>query len=197
MHRLLRTLSTGLLSVALHTPAHAEDPARVPTDKITKSGHYLTALEAAEMLRDSGVIFLDVRSRAEVAFLGIPERVNVHIPYLMLPAPANYDPTRLSYPMVFNPDFEIAFLDYADAAMIEDDTPIVVMCRSGTRSAKAADALFDLGYSNVYSIVDGYEGDLATDGPERGHPVVNGWKNAGLQWSYGISPGQAYPEDLH
>jgi rhodanese-related sulfurtransferase len=69
------------------------------------------------------------------------------------------------------------------------------MCRSGTRSAKAANVLYDLGYENVYSVVDGFEGDTSKEGPAAGHRTVNGWKNAGLAWTYTIRPEQAYPPD--
>ena len=78
---------------------------------------------------------------------------------------------------------------------LSEETPIVIMCRSGSRSAKAANILYDLGYTNVYSVVDGFEGDKAADGPEKGHRTVNGWKNAGLAWTYAISAEQAYPLD--
>ena len=37
---------------------------------------------------------------------------------------------------------------------------------------------------NKYSVVDVYEGDLASDGPNAGQRVVNGWKDFGLPWSY-------------
>jgi len=36
----------------------------------------------------------------------------------------------------------------------------------------------------VYTVVDGFEGDVAKEGPNAGKRVVNGWKNAGLPWSY-------------
>ena len=46
--------------------------------------------------------------------------------------------------------------------------------------AKAANLSAQLGYSQVYSVLDGFEGDLSPDGQR----TVNGWKNAGLPWSY-------------
>jgi hypothetical protein len=33
-------------------------------------------------------------------------------------------------------------------------------------------------------VVDGFEGDTAKDGPNKGKRAVNGWKNSGLPWSY-------------
>ncbi|MBY0514437.1 MAG: hypothetical protein K2P78_11060, partial [Gemmataceae bacterium] len=39
--------------------------------------------------------------------------------------------------------------------------------RSGDRSAKAVDALADAGFTNVYSQIEGFEGDLSADGRRR------------------------------
>jgi rhodanese-related sulfurtransferase len=58
------------------------------------------------------------------------------------------------------------------------------MCRSGDRSAGAANLMIKAGYKNVYSIADGFEGDIAKDGAHKGERAVNGWKNAGLPWTY-------------
>ena len=66
------------------------------------------------------------------------------------------------------------------------------MCRSGKRSAKAADMLADAGYTKVYSVVDGYEGDKAKDGPDKGKRTVNGWKNSGLPWTYSLDKDYMY-----
>ena len=59
---------------------------------------------------------------------------------------------------------------------------------------KAADLLAKLGYTHVYSITDGYEGDKAKQGEHAGQRVVNGWRNAGLPWTYTISEAMAWSE---
>lgn len=164
----------------------------VPAKKQTRAGLYVTALEAADMLRDDAVIFVDVRSRAEVAFVGMPTRVDVHIPLLTLAAGDAYDPGAGSYRLEPNPDFETDFLAFAMDNDIDADTPIIVMCRSGSRSAKAADRIAEMGFTRVYSMTDGFEGDTARDGAQAGQRVVNGWRNAGLPWSYTVSAAQAY-----
>ena len=184
-----------LLAVFVSTPVLAADPSEVPEKKRSKADLYLTSVEAADMLRDNSVVLLDVRSRPEVTFVGIASRVNVHIPFMVLPQTAHYDPAAKGYPLEMNSSFEFDFMDYAEAMELSEETPIVIMCRSGSRSAKAANILYDLGYTNVYSVVDGFEGDKAADGPEKGHRMVNGWKNAGLAWTYEISTEQAYPLD--
>jgi rhodanese-related sulfurtransferase len=184
--------ATLIVAAALATAAGAQD---IPEAKRTKSGLYLTAVEAADVVADPGTLFVDIRSRAEVAFLGLPTRVDVHIPYMVMPMVAVYDETTGGYPLEMNPDFPMDFRDYAAEHGVTEETRIVLICRSGNRSAHAADLLKDMGYRNVYSVVDGYEGDTAKEGPHRGHRMVNGWKNAGLDWSYAIQPSQAYPGD--
>jgi rhodanese-related sulfurtransferase len=54
------------------------------------------------------------------------------------------------------------------------------MCRSGDRSARAANLLIDAGFTNVWNQIEGFEGDMSKDGRR----TVNGWKNAGLPWTY-------------
>ena len=180
-------------TLALTAPAWADAP---PLKKQTELGLYVSATEAREMLADPQVVFLDVRTRAEVMFVGIPRRVDVHIPLMELPAFAEFDPEKGGYRLQPNPDFEDAFLAWAKAHGVTAERPIIVMCRSGSRSAQAANLLYDLGYENVWTMVDGFEGDKARNGPMKGLRVVNGWKNSGLPWGYGLSPAQVYPEDL-
>jgi rhodanese-related sulfurtransferase len=65
---------------------------------------------------------------------------------------------------------------------------VVLICRSGDRSARAANLLADLGYTRVFSVFDGFEGDLSKEGRR----TVNGWRNAGLPWTYRLTREQAY-----
>ena len=106
-----------------------------------------------------------------------------------------YSEDAAGYPLEIKPDFPVAFRKYAEDHGIGPDTKILVTCRSGTRSAKAADLLADLGDRQVFTIVDGFEGEKVKDGANKGHRMVNGWKNAGLDWSYEIRPDQAYSAD--
>jgi rhodanese-related sulfurtransferase len=69
---------------------------------------------------------------------------------------------------------------------------VIIYGRSGDRSAAAANLLAEAGMKNVYSVVDGFEGDLAKDGPKAGQRAVNGWKNAGLPWSYTLDKKKMY-----
>ena len=78
-----------------------------------------------------------------------------------------------------------------DLRLLDADR-VILICRSGDRSARAADLLANAGYTQVYSITDGFEGDAAKDGPQAGQRIVNGWKNAGLPWTYKLEKQKMY-----
>jgi hypothetical protein len=46
------------------------------------------------------------------------------------------------------------------------DATIILICRSGDRSSKAQDRLQTAGYTKVYSIAEGVEGDTVKEGPK-------------------------------
>lgn len=189
-------LSHSLLSAAfILTSTLAVQADGIPENKQTKLGLYVTAAEAESMLSNEDVLFVDIRSRAEVAFLGLPTRVDVHMPYMVMPMMAYFNEDKGVYDLEINPDFPNDFKSYAEEQGVSSDTPIILMCRSGSRSARAADLLANMGYTQVYSLVDGYEGDKAKNGPDQGQRLVNGWRNAGLGWSYTETPNQVYPAD--
>lgn len=72
------------------------------------------------------------------------------------------------------------------------DARIILSCRSGDRSARAADLMAKSGYTNVWSAIEGFEGDKAKDGPSKGKRTVNGWKNANLPWTYDLDKNKAF-----
>lgn len=65
---------------------------------------------------------------------------------------------------------------------------VVLICRSDDRSSRGANRLADDGFTQVWSVVDGFEGDMSKDGRRS----VNGWKNAGLPWSYKLDKARMY-----
>lgn len=189
-------LCNSLISVAFiissGVAVQADD---LPKKKQTKLGLYVTAAEAADMLSKEEILFVDIRSRAEVKFLGIPKQVDVHIPYMVMPMMASFNAKKGTYDLEINPNFLTDFQSYAEEHGVTSETPIILMCRSGSRSARASDLLADSGYTQVFSLVDGYEGDKLKGGPGEGQRLVNGWRNAGLEWSYKETPEQVYPAD--
>lgn len=192
MHKLSHSLLASALVICSTLGVNAGD---IPANKQTRLGLHVSAAEAAELLAKRETLFVDIRSRAEVAFLGLPKRVNVHIPYMVMPMMAQFNKEKGTYDLEINPDFPADFKSYAAAHGVLADTPIILMCRSGVRSARAANLLADMGFTQVYSLVDGYEGDKAKDGPRKGQRVVNGWRNSSQEWSYEIAAEQVYPAD--
>jgi rhodanese-related sulfurtransferase len=64
-----------------------------------------------------------------------------------------------------------------------------VMCRSGGRSAIAANMLAKAGFKHVYNITDGMEGDANADSESVGQAQqLNGWKNSGCPWTKKLAP---------
>jgi rhodanese-related sulfurtransferase len=190
MNALARLRHTALVAalLALSAPAtFAFDAAQVPEAKRTALGLYLDAQEAARMKAEQGsqALFIDVRSRAEATFLGMSTQVDALMPYQEFGGEmAIWDERENAFGLEANLDFIPHLEALIRAKGLGKNSPIIVMCRSGNRSATAVTLLAKYGYTQVYSVVDGYEGDKAKSGPQAGQRVVNGWRNAGLPWSY-------------
>lgn len=74
--------------------------------------------------------------------------------------------------------------------VVKPNDTILVVCRSGGRSAIAVNLLAKAGFKHVYNITDGMEGDAVKD-PNSvfvGQRLVNGWKNSGCPWTYKLTP---------
>lgn len=56
---------------------------------------------------------------------------------------------------------------------------IVLICRSGSRSVDAGEALETAGFANVINVLYGFEGELS---PQNHRNGMNGWRHDGLPW---------------
>ena len=56
---------------------------------------------------------------------------------------------------------------------------ILFLCRSGKRSAAAAEAIAKAGYSGAFNVLEGFEGEL-NDESQRGS--LGGWRFHSLPW---------------
>lgn len=66
------------------------------------------------------------------------------------------------------------------AALVPDKTVrLLLICRSGKRSAQAAGALTKAGWTQAFSVAEGFEGELDAAG-QRG--TADGWRFHGLPW---------------
>lgn len=131
----------------------------------------VTAQEAWEILtQNPAAQLVDVRTTAEWAFVGLPDlsalgRTVQRVAWQTFPT------------MAPNPDF---LGETVAAVGANKDVPVLFLCRSGARSRAAAIALTEAGYTKVYNIAGGFEGDLD---PSRHRGKLNGWKAQGLPWA--------------
>jgi len=171
------------------------DPAKVPGPKQTEAKRYLSSKEADVMKESMGnkALLIDVRTQAEVKYVGVATLVDANIPYMTDDYSA-WDDKNARFVMSPNSGFVSKMADLTAKTNMDKTSTIILMCRSGDRSARAADLLGKAGYTNVYSVVDGFEGDIAKEGDHKGQRAVNGWKNAGLPWTYDLTKSKMYVE---
>ena len=160
-------------ALAAQTPAN---PA-----KRTEAGKYVTAVEADAMLKqEPSAHLLDVRTPEEYVFLGHALGAT-NIPFKLWSG--KFDAAKSAFPLSANTEFvqEVE-------GKFSKQSLLVLMCRSGDRSAAAVNALVKAGYTNVWTVIDGFEGDAGPDG-KRGK---NGWRNSGLPWGYALDADHIY-----
>jgi rhodanese-related sulfurtransferase len=118
--------------------------------------------EAFEFLKQNpNAIFIDCRSEMEYLFVGHPKG-SILVPWNDGP---NWE---------VNPDF-VAHVKKAASV----DRPIVLICRSGNRSIDAGRALEEAGFTKVWNVLHGFEGEL-DENHHRGSK--SGWRYEGLPW---------------
>jgi len=175
------------MSLVMSVPAFAGDfdASKLSKKKQTTLGLYITAKEAYQTVSvdPKHVLFVDVRTPAEVEFVGAPEMIDTNVPYMLNDFSA-WDDKKKRFKKVPNSNFTVLMEEQLEAKRLTKNDKIILMCRSGSRSSKAVNLLHKAGYTNVYSVVDGFEGDKSKVAATKGQRVVNGWKNAHLPWTY-------------
>lgn len=125
--------------------------------------------QAWELLAENpDAVLVDVRTEAEWKFVGVPDTSSVAKPTLLVEW---VDSTGAR---------NTGFLDQLRTALGNRpaDAPVLFLCRSGQRSAHAADVATAAGIAPSYNISDGFEGPL----DEFGHRGGTGWRALGLPW---------------
>ena len=126
----------------------------------------------ALLASDPRSILVDVRTRAEWTFVGVPALASL-----------GKQPITLEWQtfpgMAVNADFVTVLDEALTKAGVAVDAPLLFLCRSGQRSRFAATAMTEAGRTACYNITEGFEGGL--DG--EGHRRANGWKMRGLPWT--------------
>ena len=132
---------------------------------------HLSPSEAWQLIQNNPrAVLVDVRSTPEVLFVGHP-RGSVHIPWLDEPD------------WTVNPHFVTRVRELMLGGILSgrgrDAPPIILICRSGKRSIDAGQALIDAGFTEIYNVLDGFEGDLDEN---RHRNTTAGWRFEGLPW---------------
>jgi rhodanese-related sulfurtransferase len=117
--------------------------------------------EAWKLFVNGQAHLVDVRAAEERKFVGhVPN--TFHIAWQIGPA------------LIKNPRF-LRDLE----SKLSKDAVILLLCRSGKRSAAAAEAATAAGFKNVFNVREGFEGDL-DENQQRG--LNGGWRQRGLPW---------------
>ena len=127
----------------------------------------VTPEEAFQLLQNnSQVLLVDVRTNAERDWVGrvnIAEEQHKAVQWSLYPGGAP------------NPDF----MTQLAAAVLDKNTTILFLCRSGVRSRHGAKLATENGYTACYDILQGFEGDKDHHGHRK---TVGGWCSANLPW---------------
>jgi len=125
------------------------------------AGALLPAEAFSVMKNAQGARLVDVRTRPEWDFVGkVPGSLLIE---------------WQSYP---NSQPNPSFLDELTARAGKSDI-LMFLCRSGARSHAAAAAASNMGYSESYNVLQGFEGDKDANGHRAS---VGGWQFSGLPW---------------
>ncbi|MCY1299376.1 Rhodanese-like domain protein [compost metagenome] len=117
--------------------------------------------EAWALVQAGAVKLVDVRTAEELKFVGqVPD--SLHVAWQTGPA------------LIKNPRFLRELEGKAGR-----DSVLVLLCRSGKRSAAAAEAATAAGFAQVFNILEGFEGDRDAQ-QQRGES--GGWRHRGLPW---------------
>ena len=161
----------------------APEAQQIPERKQTTLGLYMSAAQAYEQWKAAPekVTIIDVRTPEEYAFVGHPEMA-WNIPFAFVTYQRKNGKTE------YGPKMNADFVKQVKELAGKTDT-VLLICRSGDRSAKAVELLAAAGFENVYTVTDGFEGDKVTDPGSvfDGKRTRNGWKNS-APWVYDIDP---------
>ncbi len=123
---------------------------------------------------DTAAVLIDVRTRAEWGFVGVPDLEEAGQRPLFVEWARFPDMSQ-------NPRFAEEVMEALGAP---PQGPLLFLCRSGVRSLGAAHAIAahlapDGESVDCLNVAEGFEGDVDSNG-HRGN--INGWKSRGLAW---------------
>ncbi|MEK9646113.1 MAG: rhodanese-like domain-containing protein [Alphaproteobacteria bacterium] len=124
-----------------------------------------------ELRRNPDARMVDVRTKAEWSFVGIPDL-----------AKAGKEVDLVEWQSFPTMEQNGAFVEEVSARIADKSSPVYLLCRSGARSRSAAMALTAAGYETCFNVRGGFEGPH--DG-EKHRGTTEGWKAQGLPWVQG------------
>ena len=138
-------------------------------DEVKKYAGDITPEEAWNILQtESTALLIDCRTEAEWVYVGKTDLSRL-----------DKEQLNISWKIFPTMDVNPTFTEELTAACPQTEAKLLMMCRSGVRSVDAAIAATSAGYNQAYNILEGFEGDMNTDG-HRG--TIGGWKHCGLPW---------------
>lgn len=129
----------------------------------------------ARLASDAKSVLIDVRTRAEWAYVGLPDLSGIG-KQIILVEWQTFPDNRI------DPGFAGTLREALDATGVEKDAELFFICRSGGRSRMAAVVMAEAGYACCRNVAQGFEGSLDA---ERHRGRTSGWKVAGLPWVQG------------
>ncbi len=123
--------------------------------------HFKPKQAHAFLQANPDAVLIDVRSEVEFLFVGHPVGA-VHVAWSEAPD------------WEINPHFASQVKKAASV-----NRPVIIICRSGNRSLDAGSALEHAGFSNVYNVLHGFEGEL---NEHHQRNSTSGWRFEGLPW---------------
>jgi rhodanese-related sulfurtransferase len=177
-----KLLALGVV-VAMATSVYGADTPK-SKKRQTKAGLYVDSKEAIEFINKNKdkLVFIDVRTPAEIEYVGHTNLMDKNIPWHFKDYSKWSEKKHRYADKPKNENF-VAEVEAVvkDKNLTKEDAIVLLMCRSGSRSAKAVNTLTDAGFKHAYTLVDGFEGGKSK---KTKHRTVNGWKNAGNPWTY-------------
>ncbi|NVN97809.1 MAG: rhodanese-like domain-containing protein [Geobacteraceae bacterium] len=144
----------------------------------------ITPSVAYSMMASGQAIMLDVRTPEEWAWVGHPGANKLgagsEIAAKVFNIAFEIEKPGKGYELIPN---NLFMVDVAKLNLASNQA-IMTLCRSGSRSVKAAQALEADGYTNVYNVVGGFEGGTDSKGYRT---VASGWKNLGFPYTFGFT----------
>jgi rhodanese-related sulfurtransferase len=125
-------------------------------------GHLLPRQALQFLQEHPDTLFLDCRSEMEYLFVGHPVGA-LHVAWND------------------GPDWSVnrRFVEQVQKLAAAKSRPIVLICRSGNRSNEAGEELERAGFTHVYNVEHGFEGELDELQHRNTHA---GWRFEGLPW---------------